>query len=77
MRCWKGSCRHDIIGEIHAQWTWVDFIAYYTCEAHCSDGMDLLEVRTVDGQVPVDVWLARWQTPMPWHLAKLYEEWQP
>jgi hypothetical protein len=77
MRCWKGRCRNDIIGEIHAQWTLVDFVSYLTCDAHWDMGMEILERRRVDGNQPVDVWIVRFDHPVPYRTRMLDLDEQP
>jgi hypothetical protein len=41
---------------VHAQWTVVDFVSYFTCTPHFLDVWDALRGRRVDGQSVVDMW---------------------
>lgn len=48
MRCWKGSCRNDLVDEVHGQWTLFDWLNYETCCQHCQEGMEIRAVQRID-----------------------------
>ena len=54
--CEWPHCSSRPTAVIHAQWTVVDFVSYFTCTAHFLNVWDVLRDRRVDGQSVVDMW---------------------
>jgi hypothetical protein len=61
-RCEWAECAAWAIGEVHAQWTVVDFVSYAACEEHYEWMVEWLWKRHVDGQPPADVWVSWWDS---------------
>ena len=55
-RCEWQDCLVTAAYEVNAQWTVVDFVAYYACLDHVEDMLEWLDHRRIDGNYPADVW---------------------
>lgn len=58
--CSWSDCAAPATAEVHGQWTIFDFDEWPACDAHWLDVQQAIWRRTVDDQLPVDVWTSWW-----------------
>lgn len=54
--CEYEGCQEEAWYEINAQWSLVDFVAYQSCLDHLNDFYEGLQMSSVDGNYPLDIW---------------------